>query len=107
MPKDIAEPPIATRGSKGIKKPKPDPLNTAEPAIPEKQSVTKVKNCSQAMKDYWAHKKAANSNQEGAKDASSQPKKTYPSGGVANVSHSVGPPHTQVKYPIQVSSTMS
>ncbi len=50
-----------TQGTNGIKKPrKPDPLNDAEPAIPPQKSPMKTKNCSQAMKEAWAWKRAQN-----------------------------------------------
>ncbi|KAF8316236.1 uncharacterized protein EI90DRAFT_3021655 [Cantharellus anzutake] len=59
---------VVTHGSKGIVKPKVDPLNAEGPVIPPKESITMLKNWSLSMKQSWAHRKAeANSFPEGSK----------------------------------------
>ncbi len=60
--------PIATWGSKGIRKPRADPLNAAGPAIPPQESITTQKNHSNAMKEYWAQKKASLDSINGGKE---------------------------------------
>jgi len=53
------EAPIATQGSKGVFRPKAiDPSNAEKSLIPQRESITKSQNQSEAMKESWARCKA-------------------------------------------------